>query len=160
MTALITEADVSTDAIIATLSGDSELNNIELTVNGTQRKLQGVFYLVAPQEQSYPYPSVIVNQPITRSTGQRMHPNGPQLVALESLQQVWLQARDVEPNDANLRRMRARVIALLAGKTIAVTGGRAISCRIENFPADQRVDNGDYVYTRTGVTFLIAAQLM
>jgi hypothetical protein len=155
----IVHPDVSTDWIRATLSGDATLMALTVTQNGVARPVQGVHYLVAPQESENPYPCIIINQPILRYLPQNLRCNGRFITSATFLQDVRCVGRDVEPDDAGLRAIRARVKTLLEGQTGTVTGGLVTSTVVNGFPTDSRDDKGSYIYSETMITFQIATQL-
>lgn len=159
MSAVIAHPDVSTDWIRATLLADATLMAMTVTIGGEARVLQGIFYMIAPQEQEFPYPCIIINQPVTHQLAQPMHANGPYISQAGFLQDVRICARDVEPDNAQLRAIRARVMTLLEGQNGTVTGGRTNHCVVRSFTPDQRLDRGSYIYVEIGVTFHISTQV-
>lgn len=129
-----------------------------VTQNGVARAVQGVFYMMAGQENEYPYPCIIVNQPILRFLPQHLQCNGVYIAQATFLQDVRCIARDVEPNNSGLRTIRARVKTLLEGYSGAVTGGTVSSCIVDGFPPDSRYDNGGFIYSESLITFRITTQ--
>jgi hypothetical protein len=154
-----TNPDLASDWVKATLQGDATLMALTVTQNGVARAVQGVYYMVAPQETEYPYPCIIINQPILWRLPQNLRCNGRWISQATFLQDVRCLARDVEPNDSGLRAIRARVQALLEGQGGAVTGGNINSCVVDSFPPDTRSDKGAYIYSESIITFKIATQV-
>ncbi len=157
----IAHPDISTDWLRGVLTGDATLMAMQVTINGTPQTLKGVFYMRVPQELeiSEAYPCVIVNQPISNALALLKKPNGPLVASAGFLQDVRVAARDVEPDSAEMRAIRARIIELLEGGFGVVAGGRVGACAIDRFLPDQRFDRGGYVYSEIGVTFVLDSQL-
>jgi hypothetical protein len=135
---------------------------LTVTTFGAARAVQGVFYMIAPQEQPNPYPNVIINTPITIAAAPPICINGLVFSQATFEIDVRVGAKDVEPDDAGLLAIRAKVIELAHAKSGAVTGGRVNSCAVYSarpFTPAQRVDKGTYIYSEIGVTFRVAAEV-
>lgn len=157
--AVITHPDLSTDFIKAKLLGDATLMALTVTQNGVARAVQGVYYMVAPQEVENPYPCVIIEQPLFLRAAQHLNCNGVFIAQATFSQDVIAQARDVEADDAGLRAIRARIKVLLEGQGGAVTGGNISQCKVRGYSPDIRRDNGSYIYSGIRISFEIATQV-
>lgn len=155
----VTHPSIATSWVKAILSADATLLALTVTQNSAARAVQGVYYLIAPQETAYPYPCVIINQPILRFLPQNLRCNGRFITSATFLQDVRCVARDVEPDDAGLVAMLDRVKTLLEGQQGTVTGGLVSSCVVDGFPPDSRIDKGSYIYSEIAITFQIATQV-
>lgn len=156
--AAIIEQDIPLRYIKPILQNDSTLMAMEVDVQGTARALQGVFYKVAPQDVENPFPCIVIQSPFRLQLPRRMIPLGPQLFGAAFGIDVAIQARDVEPDDADLLAMRGRIRFLLEGTRGNVTGGTAWACWVEDFMPDDRQDKG-YIFTQIGLTFGVGAQV-
>lgn len=154
----IVHPDISTAYLKAKLLADATLLALTVTQNGVARLVQGVNYLVAPQETENPYPCIIINQPILWSLPQHLQCNGIWIASATFRQDVRCVGRDVEPNDSGLLAMRARVKTVVEGTQGTVTGGVVSSCAVKGFPPDSRYDHGSYIYSEVFITFEITTQ--
>ena len=159
MSATVTHPDVATDRLMQVLAGDSILMNIEVTMLNSlgtleQRKIQGVYYITAPQEPNNVYPCVIINAPILHDSSYNKSPNAPQEIGISDfLQTVRFAFRDVEPDDAKAREMRARGTEILPGLTVT-SDGWICSFSFREWLVDKRQDNGTYIYSEIGFKVL------
>jgi hypothetical protein len=155
MSATVTHPDIATTTLMQVLTDDSELMNIEITMNGEPEKIQGVHYMKIQQEVMKPYPAIIVNQPITHDFNINKSPNGPQEISIaDFLQTIRFAVRDVEPRDPQLLAMRARGLALLIGKTITVGSEWICSFIFHDWLIDKLQDDGTYIYSEIGFILL------
>lgn len=157
MAAALTEVDLIRSAVAARLSGDATLMAMTVMVNGAARALQGVFYKSVPQETDNPYPNIIHNYvTLDAVPASRMRPNGPYRRHVPLLWDVAIEAQDVEPEA--LAAMLAQVDFLLEGYSVTVIGGRVFRI-VYVEPFEIRIDRGTYIYTKSGITYSISAQV-
>jgi hypothetical protein len=168
LSAVLTHPDVATMAVIATLEADllpgGSLDSVTVQVPNESgalvaKKALGVRYMIKRQTDDQIGPWIIVNSPFFADSADAMHPNGPEIAIAAFRQDIRCGARGVEPNDAGLLNMRAKIVKLFTGKVIPVAGGLALNCRVADWPPDLREDNGTLIYSETRVTFEIDTQV-
>jgi hypothetical protein len=141
------------------LEADAVLMSREVSIDGTPFTLSGVYLDRVPQEIGPQYVAIVIQPPYMLQRMGIKHPNGPLTPGVSFGVDVMIQAIDVASDDADILWMQARILADLEGTRGAVTGGKAATCWLEDYPPPQRIDKGSYVFNQIGITFGIGAEV-